>query len=138
KVIKSSFSVHRRKGTIGALKRAISAIWDNLEVKEWFEYNGNRYNFKGSVISTGGFDYSKIDQAIEIMNTSKNVRSKLEGIDITLTQKDNTPYIASALLTQSQTTVLPPIDTEVEQVNPVYVAAFASSISYITILPQGE
>lgn len=46
KTIKDSFYVHRHRGTKAAVERAISAIYPNPKVLEWFEYGGDPYHFK--------------------------------------------------------------------------------------------
>ena len=43
KTIKDSFYVHRHRGTKAAVERAISAIYPNPKVLEWFEYGGDPY-----------------------------------------------------------------------------------------------
>ena len=43
-VIKASISVHRHKGTLGALKRALEAFeFDHVTIEEWFDYGGDPY-----------------------------------------------------------------------------------------------
>ena len=44
KTIKDSFYVHRHRGTKAAVERAISAIYPNPKVLEWFEYGGDPYH----------------------------------------------------------------------------------------------
>lgn len=41
-VIKASIEVHRRKGTIGALRKALQAFnYTNIKVEEWFDYGAD-------------------------------------------------------------------------------------------------
>ena len=51
KTIKDSFYVHRHRGTKAAVERAISAIYPNPKVLEWFEYGGDPSNSVSRLIS---------------------------------------------------------------------------------------
>ena len=46
RVVAAAFSVHRHLGTAGAMTTAISAIWPNSSVEEWFDYGGDPYFFR--------------------------------------------------------------------------------------------
>lgn len=82
-VIKSSYIVHSRKGTIGALREALQAVGFDLSVIEWFNENpqADPYTFKIEVESTGraieDLVYDEIEQIVEV---TKNVRSHLSQI----------------------------------------------------------
>lgn len=80
--LKSSWSVHRKLGTPGAVSRAISAIYKNVEILEWWKYNGNSHYFK-LLIDTGGVfaDYEKLLRLIERVRFYKNKRSLIETIE---------------------------------------------------------
>ena len=59
KTIKDSFYVHRHRGTKAAVERAISAIYPNPKVLEWFEYGGDPYHFKLRIT----VDFAAINEA---------------------------------------------------------------------------
>jgi len=52
RVIRESVQVHTQKGTIGALRRALSAfLYAELRIEEWFEYGGEPYTFRVRAVS---------------------------------------------------------------------------------------
>lgn len=53
RTLKDSWRVHRMLGTKAAVETAISAIYPNSAVKEWFEYGGRPYYFKLEINATG-------------------------------------------------------------------------------------
>ncbi|MDO8908908.1 MAG: phage tail protein I [Pseudohongiella sp.] len=85
-VIKASVSVHGRKGTIGALKSALTGIGFESSVTEWHQQMpaGEPYTFEVLLtLEQSGIpdnsDYKIIEQLI---GAAKNLRSHLTGIDI--------------------------------------------------------
>lgn len=78
-VIKDSFYVHRHLGTVGAVKRAISDVWDAFSLEEWFDYGGDPYHFRVAV-ADNDFTISKREEARKLINATKNVRSTLDDI----------------------------------------------------------
>lgn len=46
RTLKDSWNVHRRLGTKAAVVLAISAIYPDTQVSEWWEYGGKPYHFK--------------------------------------------------------------------------------------------
>jgi len=48
-VIRQSVQVHRKKGTVGAVKRALRAIGAGIEIEEWMEYGGTPHTFRAFV-----------------------------------------------------------------------------------------
>lgn len=86
-VIASSIRVHRRKGTAGALKAAVAALgYDAINVIEWFQLvpQGEPYTLGVQVVidQTGIPETVNFDQLEMIVNSAKNVRSHMKGIDI--------------------------------------------------------
>jgi phage tail P2-like protein len=112
-VIKASVEVHRRKGTIGALKKALEAFnYTNVKVEEWFSYGGNPYCFKVSLeIVDVGFDFSIIGEIERIIKNTKNARSHLEVLKAYLTTKPAWFYIGSFVVSKDITTLYPVIYT---------------------------
>ena len=80
RVIAAAFSVHRHFGTSGALITAISAIWPNSKLEEWFEYGGDPYYFRVAVHASEN-DSEPIDseKILNTINLYKNERSWLES-----------------------------------------------------------
>lgn len=82
-VIKSSYQVHAKKGTIGALKDALQAVGFDTAVIEWFNENpqADPYTFKIEVQATGrAVEDHVYDEIEKIVEAAKNVRSHLSQI----------------------------------------------------------
>jgi phage tail P2-like protein len=80
--LKESWGVHRKLGTPAAVERAISAIYPNSSVAEWFEYGGMPYHFKLNIdISYEGTDPERHARVLDKVEYYKNLRSQLDSID---------------------------------------------------------
>lgn len=86
-VIKDSIHIHRKKGTREAIERITSAIrGDETEVKEWFEDKQRLQpgEFEVNYLSTNEpIDVTELQKLVPAINSAKNVRSYLAGINIT-------------------------------------------------------
>ncbi len=76
--------LHRKKGTTGAIKKALSFVGVNVEIKEWFDYGGLPYHFFIQLniensIELNKDNYKKIDYLIK---NYKNIRSVCEKIEV--------------------------------------------------------
>ena len=141
-VIKASLEVHRRKGTIGSLKRALSAFnYQNIKIEEWFNYSGSPYCFKVSLeIVDVGFDFSIIGEIEKIIKNTKNARSHLEVLKAYLATKPAWFYIGSFVVSKDVTTLYPVIYTGDDflvnnNLNQSFSAAFISK-EITTIYPH--
>lgn len=78
---KAHWQVHRTLGTPGSVTAAVSAIFENVKILEWWQYNGTPYRFK-LLIDTGELlpNYDKLQSVIERVKYYKNLRSILESI----------------------------------------------------------
>jgi phage tail P2-like protein len=64
-VIAAAYEVHVRKGTIGAMRRALAALNIGLEIREWFETGDPRGTFRIDAFADTIFDAGLgIDQAL--------------------------------------------------------------------------
>ena len=97
-VIKASLEVHRRKGTIGAVKRALAAFeLENVSVVEWFEYGGPPYTFKVEVkFVTTAAPLAEMAGVVAVVESAKNARSHLAGLEIFIAAPSKTPFLAMA------------------------------------------
>lgn len=78
-IIKISDQVHRKRGTKWAVEQLISAYFGPGYVQEWFEYGGPPFEFK--VLTTNKAVTDEMYQEfVRIAKTTKNVRSRLEGV----------------------------------------------------------
>lgn len=79
--LKDSWKVHRMMGTKAAVEMAISAIYPNTTVEEWFEYDGRPYHFKLTIDATHTqTTFRQHEQVLNRVNYYKNLRSHLECI----------------------------------------------------------
>jgi phage tail P2-like protein len=112
KVVAASADVHRRKGTVGAVRRALDALGYDIEVTEWFEYGGDPHTFRVAVDLIGSHSAGvEIGPAIvsEISGSIENVKPVRSHFDVAL--------VASLKA-------------------PVYVGAFAQTVIFAEALPD--
>lgn len=82
KILKDSWRVHRMLGTKAAVETAISAIYPDTQVVEWFEYGGEPFSFRLLIDAT----YENVDQerhkrVLERVDYYKNLRSFLDEVE---------------------------------------------------------
>ena len=106
---KNSFLLHKRKGTIGALKEALRIFdLDKVNIEEWFDYGGEAFLFRILItIFSPGFDLGKANAIIALILIVKNARSHLEDLIFILTTKSQVPVIAAGCLVGEITTIYP-------------------------------
>lgn len=80
--LKDSWNVHRRLGTKAAVVTAISAIYPDTQVSEWWEYGGDPYHFKLLINAT----YENVDpvrhqRVLDRVSFYKNLRSVLDEVE---------------------------------------------------------
>lgn len=72
RTLSTSWQVHKALGTKGAVIRAISSVYQQAKVEEWFEYGGEPYHFRLTVrLSENGWDYGKHLSSLKSCNTTK-------------------------------------------------------------------
>lgn len=107
-LFKNSWHVHRHMGTKGAVEAAISAIYEDTQVQEWFEYDGHPYHFKLLINA----QYQSVDPAthqrvLDRIGYYKNQRSVLDAVEYTGGYADALAYagigMAGIQITQSAT-----------------------------------
>ena len=81
--VKQSIAMHRVKGTRMAVELALHMVYKSGEVSEWFEHGGRPYYFRVRFIYPETIRTEDVDRVIRIINTVKNTRSWLEGIEFT-------------------------------------------------------
>lgn len=105
--IKASLAVHQRKGTIGAVKRALAAIGLGVKVQEWFNQDppGDPFTFK-LIFETDqtGIQFDDIAVILELVDNAKNLRSHLTEIAPIVTTR-NQPSMATASNSGTEVTV---------------------------------
>lgn len=81
--IATAVAVHRYKGTIGAVREAITALGVNCQIQEWFNQSpaGEPYTFRLIL----GADQDPIPQEVllklvQVVNSTKNLRSHIDSV----------------------------------------------------------
>lgn len=107
--VKASYEVHRRKGTIGAVRRALDALGLELTIVEWFEDTpvGDPYTFRLSLgVELAGATQEQLAKIIRVVDAAKNLRSHLASIDLSLTS-NGVGYFAGVTLSGHEITIEP-------------------------------
>lgn len=122
-VIKASVEVHRKKGTIGALKKALQAFnYTNVKVEEWFEYGADPYFFRVFFdVNEPGFDVNILPQVQKVIESTKNARSHLESLRAYLSAEMGLVSIGTIIISKEVTSLNPVIfdhDDELENESP--------------------
>ena len=140
-VIKASVEVHRKKGTIGALKKALQAFnYTNVKVEEWFEYGDDPYFFRVFFdVREPGFDVNILPQVQKVIESTKNARSHLESLRAYLSAEMGLISIGSLIISKEVTALNPVIfdhDDELENESPApTLGTFIITKEITTIYP---
>ncbi len=140
-VIKASVEVHRKKGTIGSLKKALQAFnYTNIKVEEWFEYGADPYFFRVFFdVREPGFDVNVLPQVQKVIESTKNARSHLESLRAYLSAEMGLVSIGSIIISKEVTSLNPVIfdhDDELEnQSDAPTLGAFFITKEITTIYP---
>lgn len=79
-LVKQSIKIHRTKGTPQAVTDLLqTAFPSDAILLEWFDYGGEPYHFKIITSEFEGYDEEKF---LKALNSVKNARSYLDGVDI--------------------------------------------------------
>ena len=82
RTVKDSWRVHRLMGTKAAVITAISAIYPETQISEWWEYGGEPYHFRLLLDATyQGVNPEKHARVLERVNFYKNLRSVLDEVE---------------------------------------------------------
>jgi len=82
-VIHEAIFVHRHRGTLGAVKRALSAVGYTIDIREWFDETppGDPYTFRLDIdVSERGIDLPAQTEILRLVESAKNVRSHVAGL----------------------------------------------------------
>lgn len=98
--VHESLKIHRRKGTVAAVREAIGAIGVPVEIEEWHQQvpRGQPYTFRvliNSVVTP--VSKSDIRRLLESIDRTKNVRSHLTGLIPGLTTYSNARFAAATI-----------------------------------------
>lgn len=105
--IKQAVYVQRYKGTIGAVRQALSALGYDLTVQEWFNQipAADPYTFDILIDSSQvGVDEAGMDMILSLVDTYKNLRSHLSVVRPTVTTQGG-PITAGACVIGGEYTI---------------------------------
>jgi phage tail P2-like protein len=104
-LVRQAIDWHRRKGTPSAVKDAVSTVFSNGVVTEWFDYGGEPYYFRvttDEIVS----DTTAYSRLVKLINTVKNTRSWLDAIILHRTWSGKL-YFGSVLVSGKTLTLSP-------------------------------
>lgn len=92
--------MHKKKGTLGALKDALAAFtYADISIEEWFEYSGQPYMFRIFVeLIQTGLDIRIVNDMYDVVMQTKNIRSWLEKLTLFIKSKGINPYFSNVLV----------------------------------------
>lgn len=97
--LKDSWHVHRTMGTKAAVLRAISAIYPDTKILEWWEYGGEPYHFRILINSTfENVDPAKHQRVMERVDYYKPLRSILDETEYYDAGANATVYTGAAFV----------------------------------------
>lgn len=136
-VIKNALYVHKKKGTLAALKRAVQPLGYIIRIIEWFEESppGVPYTFRLEVgVTDKGVNEAIYDQMVRLIQTYKNVRSQMLALTIK-GEVSGTAYFAAALMSGVETTVYPYVAEDLDSIAGMFWAAAEQSADTVAIYP---
>lgn len=105
--VAASLAVHRIKGTVGAVNRAVGALGLQCQVVEWFSKQPMGAPYTYSLVLTvtqQGYTLEQLTRLLSVINRAKSLRSHLERLQINMVSQCHT-YAAATTLTGFELTV---------------------------------
>lgn len=99
RVIKTAMEVRRYCGTEWAVRQAVSAIYPNSEIVEWYDYNGTpgHWRLRVNITENADIAYYTIKRMESLLGYAKRCTAHLERILYTAAPKEKAnAYIAAA------------------------------------------
>ena len=137
-VIAPSFYVHKKKGTISALRRVVEPLGYLLEVTEWWETNPmgtpGTFGLRIGVLNTGITDamYQELERLID---DAKPASRHITGLDLA-GETSGTFYAGAATYDGDATAVLPYQPGTIAVSGPFFVGMATDSNDSSTVYPQ--
>lgn len=135
--VKEAILIHQMNGTKAALLRVFELLQMRGTIEEWFEYDGDPYTFKISILEIRNRELTKeTDEMLSaLIEWHKNVRSHLIELKLFLTNQSKTPYYASTITSGEEITVYPWEITNIETIGKQYFGLGYQSAETIIIYP---
>ncbi|MFC3338147.1 phage tail protein I [Paracandidimonas soli] len=136
-VIKESFYVHKRKGTIASLRRVVEPFGYLLKVVEWFQETppGPRGTFRLDIgVNNEGITEEVYLELERLIADTKPLSRHMLGLNITLLTR-GTCYIGATTLLGDTTTVYPPDPQDIEISSAPHYRAATHIIDTVSVRP---
>ena len=99
RTLKDSWRVHKTLGTRAAVETAISAIYPETTVEEWFEYGGEPYHFRLRInLANDSGDITKQRRVFQRLNFYKSLRSHVDEVKYFLKPEKVWAYAGAAFM----------------------------------------
>jgi phage tail P2-like protein len=137
-VIATSFYVHRKKGTIAALRRVVEPLGYLLEVNEWWqaapEGEPGTFALRIGVLNTGITD-AMYEELTRLIDDAKPLTRHITGLDL-LGETRGKINIGCTVYDGHETTVYPYAAQETQNTGTLYLGGALHSIDSTTVYPQ--
>ncbi|WP_447045334.1 phage tail protein I [Vreelandella sp. H-I2] len=137
-VIATSFYVHRKKGTIAALRRVVEPLGYLLEVDEWWqtapEGEPGTFALRIGVLETGITD-EMYDELTRLIDDAKPLTRHITGLDL-LGETRGAIHLGCTVYDGHETTVYPYVAQETQTTGAIYIGGALHSIDTTTVYPQ--
>ena len=138
--IRASPEIHRRKGTVAAVKLALGTLdWD-ARLVEWHKTTprGAPYTFAVELtLDRRGFEPELYDDVERLVHASKNLRSHLSRISV-VHRQPALLRVASAVITAEFVKVLPYTPSAMRSTADLTPAAALVAREFVSLHPQGH
>lgn len=138
-VIQNSLLVHRHKGTIGAVRRALAPLGYLIDVVEWWETTPKSEPFTFSIIMGTGskpVNQELYEKAERIVLTYKNLRSHLKTLTVNADVRGKL-FVGAVTADGQDTTVYPYVLRQLESVSRLFFGSASQDVTSTTVYPAG-
>lgn len=140
-VIRASYTVHRYKGTVGALRAALGALGYAIELREWHQETPTAEPYTFGLVaelrSGEQVDARMWEEITAIALSAKNVRSHLSYVRLRATVQ-GAFYVGGSTLAAETVEIQPLIITELETQGVVHLATALVVTETVVLKPLGE
>ena len=135
-VIQNAHYVHRKKGTLSAIRNAVEPLGYLIKVVEWFEEEpvGVPFTFSVEVGVTKPLSETVYEQILRLVETYKNERSHLGALTVKANVSGKA-FIGTAIMSGLETTIYPYIPEDLTSHGFVYTACAEQSVDRVCIYP---
>lgn len=136
-VVKNSIAWHRRKGTPSVVEEMVQTVFESAHVEEWFEYGGEPYHFRVTLITAPLTDKAVLERLVDAINKTKNVRSWLEYVQFSRPM-EQTMYIGGTTGVYKKLTMTSDLSQDQLMNKEVYVGGVSTIYKSITMTGDVE